>query len=159
MNATWWSAWKEENKEKYEFTQDAFTKTYEVKNKETGQLEFIYDYGRYKIFTDSAPSLFVLKDEVSPEEMQKAEDKADEMDMTQKEKEEEVLPVSNSLVLVPSIPLPLPAPSPLSILIPPPFSRAISCSLSRSLFSYTKRPAVGTVKEWDLPPQDPETSE
>ena len=77
----------------------------------------------------------------------------------QKEKEEEVLPVSNSLVLVPSISLPLHVPSPLSSLIPPPVSRAISCSLSRSLFSYTKRPAVGTVKEWDLPPQDPETSE
>ena len=76
----------------------------------------------------------------------------------QKEKEEEVLPVSNSLVLAPGISLPLPAPSPLSSLIPPPFSRAVSCSLSPDLFSYTQRPPVGTVKEWALPPQDPETS-
>ena len=88
MNTTWWNAWKEENKDKYEFTQDAFTKTYDVKNKETGQLAFIYDYGRYKIFTNEDPSLFVLKNEISPEELQNAQDGADEMDMTKKEKEE-----------------------------------------------------------------------
>jgi len=88
MNTTWWNAWKSENKDKYEFTQDAFTKTYEVKNKETGQLAFIYDYGRYKIFTNDAPSMFVLKQDVSPEELQKAEDNADFMDKTEKEKAE-----------------------------------------------------------------------
>lgn len=88
MTTTWWNAWKEENKDKYEFTQDAFTKTYDVKDKETGDLVFVYDYGRYKIFTNDSPNMFVLKNDVSPEELQKAEDDAETMDKTEKEKEE-----------------------------------------------------------------------
>ena len=88
MTPTWWNAWKVENKDKYEFTQDAFTKTYDVKDKETGDLSFVYDYGRYKIFTNNNPNMFVLKQDVSPEELQNAEDKAEEMDKTAKEKEE-----------------------------------------------------------------------
>jgi hypothetical protein len=88
MDTTWWNAWKDENKEGYEYTQDAFTKTYDVKDKKTGELIFIYDYGRYKIFTDQKPNLFILKNNISPEELQKAEDQAEEMDKTEKEKKE-----------------------------------------------------------------------
>jgi hypothetical protein len=88
MTTTWWNAWKAENKDKYEFVQDAFTKTYDVKDKKTGDLVFVYDYGRYKIFTNDSPSMFVLKNDVSPEELQKAEDNAENIDKTEKEKEE-----------------------------------------------------------------------
>jgi hypothetical protein len=89
MDTTWWNAWKDENKDKYDFAQDAFTKTYNIKDKKSGELVFIYDYARFKIFTDQTPNLFVLKKDVSPEELQKAEDKASDMDKTEKEKEAE----------------------------------------------------------------------
>jgi len=71
MSPTWWTAWRKENADKgYQISQDAFTKTYEISNKE-GVILFVYDYGRYKIFTNEAPSLFILKQEVSPEDLEK----------------------------------------------------------------------------------------
>lgn len=88
MTPTWWNAWKDENKDKYEFSQDAFSKTYEVKDKKSGEVVFIYDYGRFKIFTNDKPTMFVLKGSMSPEELQKAEDEGEMMDKTKKEKEE-----------------------------------------------------------------------
>jgi hypothetical protein len=73
MSPTWWAAWEMENGEKYEITQDAFTKTYEVRDKKTDEVIFVYDYGRYKIFTDKKPQIFVLKSELTPTELDKAQ--------------------------------------------------------------------------------------
>lgn len=86
MSTTWWNAWKDEKGEKYDITQDAFTKTYDVKDKETGDLVFVYDYGRFKIFTNEKPVLFLLKQDVSPEDLEKAQDK--DPDATKPEGEE-----------------------------------------------------------------------
>jgi hypothetical protein len=70
MSPTWWTAWRKENAEKgYQIKQDAFTKTYEISK--DGTVLFVYDYGRYKIFTNEAPSIFILKQEISPEDLEK----------------------------------------------------------------------------------------
>jgi len=73
MSPTWWAEWKMEKEKKYEITQDAFSKKDEVKYKKTDKVTFVYDYGRYKIFTNEQPQLFVLKTELSPKELDKAQ--------------------------------------------------------------------------------------
>ena len=80
MSPTWWAAWRLENeKEKgYKIEKDAFSKTYEVKDKDDNTI-FVYDYKRNTIFTNESPSIFVLKDEVPSEEMDKIQDKADDI--------------------------------------------------------------------------------
>lgn len=70
MSPTWWTAWRKENADKgYKIKQDAFTKTYEVSKDDV--VLFVYDYGRYKIFTNEKPSIFVLKQDVTPEDLAK----------------------------------------------------------------------------------------
>lgn len=75
MTPEWWSAWKLENLEKYKFEQDAFSKTFNVYDGD--KLVFVFDYSRSKIFTNETPSTFILKDELSQEEMNKVKDKAE----------------------------------------------------------------------------------
>lgn len=75
MTPEWWSAWKLENIEKYKFEQDAFSKTFNVYSGD--KLVFVFDYARSKIFTNETPSSFLLKDELSQEEMNKVKDKAE----------------------------------------------------------------------------------
>jgi hypothetical protein len=69
MTPQWWEAWKRENIESYQISQDAFSKTYEVKK--DGVLVFVFDYGRNKIFTNQKPDIFTIKKEISPEELEK----------------------------------------------------------------------------------------
>jgi len=80
MSPTWWSAWRMENeKEKgLKIQKDSFSKTYEVKDKDDKVL-FVFDYKRNKIFTNEMPDYFTLKDEVSSEEMQKIDSKANDI--------------------------------------------------------------------------------
>lgn len=77
MSPTWWAAWRVENeKEKgLEISKDSFSKTYEIKDK-SGKIVFVFDYKRNKIFTNEAPSIFILKNEVDSEEMDKIQDNA-----------------------------------------------------------------------------------
>jgi hypothetical protein len=77
MTPEWWSAWKMENLEKYRFEQDAFSKTFNVYDQD--KLVFVFDYFRSKIFTNEKPSTFILKDELSQEEMNKIKDKAEKI--------------------------------------------------------------------------------
>jgi hypothetical protein len=72
MTPTWWTAWRKENADKYEYKQDAFSKTYEVSK--DGKILFVFDYGRNKIFTNETPELFTIKQDVSPEELEKIKD-------------------------------------------------------------------------------------
>ena len=76
MTPEWWSAWKLENIEKYNFEQDAFSKTFNVYDVNK-KLIFVFDYARSKIFTNETPSSFLLKDELTQEEMNKVKDKAE----------------------------------------------------------------------------------
>lgn len=80
MDPTWWSAWRLENeKEKgLKIDKDAFSKTYEVKDKDDKVL-FVFDYKRSKIFTNESPNFFTLKDEVDSEELSKIKDKTEEI--------------------------------------------------------------------------------
>jgi hypothetical protein len=78
MTPTWWVAWKAENGDKYEIEKDAFSKTYEVKDKD-GKSIFVFDYGRNKIFTNEDPQMFVLKGDVSQEELEDAKKKAEKI--------------------------------------------------------------------------------
>jgi hypothetical protein len=78
MTPTWWVAWNKENKDKYEVEKDAFSKTYEVKDKD-GKTIFIFDYSRNKIFTNEDPKMFILTGEVSQEELDAAKKKADQI--------------------------------------------------------------------------------
>jgi hypothetical protein len=72
MTPTWWTAWRKENADKYEYKQDAFSKTYEVSK--DGKVLFVFDYGRNKIFTNETPELFTIKQNVTPEELEKIKD-------------------------------------------------------------------------------------
>jgi hypothetical protein len=72
MSPTWWTAWRKENSDKYEFKQDAFSKTYEVSKDK--KVVFVFDYGRNKIFTNETPDLFTIKTSISPEEFEKIKD-------------------------------------------------------------------------------------
>lgn len=80
MSPTWWTAWRMENeKEKgLKIDKDSFSKTYKVADKDDKVL-FIFDYRRNKIFTNEAPDYFTLKDEISSEEMQKIDKKAEDI--------------------------------------------------------------------------------
>jgi len=80
MTPTWWAAWRLENeKEKgLKIDKDAFSKTYEVKDKNDKVL-FVFDYARNIIFTNMAPSDFMLKDEITSKEMADIHDKADKI--------------------------------------------------------------------------------
>lgn len=76
MSPTWWVAWQEENKDKgYEITKDAFSRTYEVSK--DGNVVFLYDYGRNKVFTNEDPQSFVLGNEMSQEELDDLKKKAE----------------------------------------------------------------------------------
>ena len=74
MTPTWWNLWKKKNEEKYEITQDAFADTYEVKEKDGDKLVFVYDYGRFKIFTNETPELFSVPDNIDAKELKDAEE-------------------------------------------------------------------------------------
>lgn len=78
MTPEWWSAWKLENIEKYNFEQDAFSKTFNVYD-QNKKLIFVFDYSRSKIFTNEKPSTFILKDELTQDEMNKVKDKAEQI--------------------------------------------------------------------------------
>jgi hypothetical protein len=78
MTPEWWSAWKLENIEKYNFEQDAFSKTYNVYDVNK-KLVFVFDYSRSKIFTNETPSTFILHDELTQDEMNKVKDKAEQI--------------------------------------------------------------------------------
>jgi hypothetical protein len=86
MTPTWWTAWRKENEDKYEYKQDAFSKTYEVSK--DGKVLFVFDYGRNKIFTNETPDMFTIKQNVSPEELEKIKD-VDVEDPTAKPEEKE----------------------------------------------------------------------
>ena len=89
MTPVWWTAWKKENEDKYEFKQDAFSRTYEVKDKD-GKVLFVFDYGRNKIFTNEKPEMFTIKSDISPEELEKIKDSdVEDPDASTKKKEEE----------------------------------------------------------------------
>jgi hypothetical protein len=77
MTPNWWAAWRDENEKdnSYEITKDSFSKTYEVKDK-TGKVIFVFDYRRNKIFTNESPSVFVLRDEMSSDDMKDLDKKA-----------------------------------------------------------------------------------
>ena len=89
MSSTWWNTWNSENKDNYEISQDAFSKTYTVSKE--GKVIFIYDYSRNKIFTNERPSLFSIKNDVSPEELDKSKniDVEDPEGILKKKKEAE----------------------------------------------------------------------
>jgi hypothetical protein len=90
MTPSWWAAWRLENEKDsdYKITKDAFSKTYEVQKGD--KTLFVYDYKRNTIFTNESPSIFVLKDEVDSEEMDKINNKADDIkdDLAGVDKEE-----------------------------------------------------------------------
>ena len=90
MTPVWWAAWREENEKKdgLKITKDAFSKTYEIRNKE-GKLIFIYDYGRSSVFTNLAPNEFKLKEERTQKEVEKLEKKADKIRGTAEPKKPE----------------------------------------------------------------------
>jgi len=73
MTPTWWNLWKKANGEDFEITQDSFANTYEVVDKKSKKLAFIYDYGRFKIFTNEKPDMFAIPDDIDPEELKDAE--------------------------------------------------------------------------------------
>ena len=75
MTPTWWNLWKKKNESDYEITQDAFANTYEVKKKDSKDIIFIYDYARFKIFTNETPEIFTIPDDIDSEELKDAEDK------------------------------------------------------------------------------------
>lgn len=80
MTPIWWAAWREENeKEKdLKIKKDAFSKTYEVRDKD-GKLIFIFDYGRSSVFTNLPAREFKLKEERSQKEVEKLEKTADKI--------------------------------------------------------------------------------
>lgn len=92
MSPTWWNTWKMENSENFKITQDAFSKIYQVSKDD--KVLFIYDYARYKIFTDESPQVFVIKDDITPEELEKAKNKdvADPNKKSTPEDSDEVAP-------------------------------------------------------------------
>jgi len=73
MTSTWWNAWRRENEGFLDIDHDAFNKTYEVSK--NGKTLFIFDYGRNKIFTNESPSMFIIKNPISPEVLDKLKDK------------------------------------------------------------------------------------
>jgi hypothetical protein len=77
MTPNWWAAWRDENEKDngYEINKDSFSKTYEVKDK-TGKIIFVFDYRRNKIFTNESPSVFVLKNDMSSDDMKDLDKKA-----------------------------------------------------------------------------------
>jgi hypothetical protein len=84
MSPTWWNLWNTANKDKFEIVHDAFTKTYTVRSE--GNVVFVYDYGRSKVFTNEKPDLFDLRS-TPPKELEKAKN-IDVEDPTKKPKEE-----------------------------------------------------------------------
>jgi len=80
MTPTWWAAWRLKNeKEKgLDIDKDAFSKTYEVKDKD-GKVLLVFDYARNIIFTNMQPSEFMMDDEVSSDEMKDIQKKADDI--------------------------------------------------------------------------------
>jgi hypothetical protein len=50
MPADWWAAWKEKHKDEYDLEADDFKKTVTVKK--GGDVVFLYDRDRNKVFTD-----------------------------------------------------------------------------------------------------------
>mgnify|MGYP001626883821 FL=1 len=78
MTPTWWNLWKKSNEKDFNITQDSFANTYEVEDKKTKKLAFIYDYGRFKIFTNETPEMFSIPDEIDPEELKDAEEEKPE---------------------------------------------------------------------------------
>ena len=89
MTPTWWAAWKAENADKgYSIEHDAFSKTYEVSK--DGKRVFVYDYSRYKIFTNERPGAFLIKKEISPKELEKIKSlDVDDPNSAKKNKSEE----------------------------------------------------------------------
>jgi hypothetical protein len=77
MTPMWWEAWKKENEGKYEIKKDAFTKTYDIAK--DGKTLFVFDYGRNKIFTNEDPRLFVIQSDLSQEEVDSAEERANKL--------------------------------------------------------------------------------
>lgn len=72
----WWSVWKEENKDKYKIEVNAIDKTYEITDTESGNIIFVYDYNRQKVFTNEKPEFFKIEDEnITPAELTKVADK------------------------------------------------------------------------------------
>jgi len=79
MSPTWWVAWRLENEKPkgYTITKDAFSKTYEVKKDD--ETLFVFDYQRNKVFTNESPSMFVIQNDISAEEMKNIQNKADKI--------------------------------------------------------------------------------
>lgn len=89
MTPEWWEAWKRENEQNFQIIQDAFSKTYEVKKDEN--TVFVFDYGRNKVFTNEKPDIFRIKQEITPEELEKIKSVDIEDPNQKKEKMEEDL--------------------------------------------------------------------
>lgn len=89
MDLNWWTLWKNENESKYNITLNGIDKTYEIKDNQSKEIIFIYDYDRQKVFTNKKPSFFDIKDsEISPKELNKEIDKEKEKIEPSKEKDE-----------------------------------------------------------------------
>lgn len=80
MDIDWWLAWKNENKKikNLKITKDEFSKIYQVED-DLGNLIFIYDYFRSKIFTDKDPTYFTIKKIVSSDQMKKIQKDAEKL--------------------------------------------------------------------------------
>ena len=80
MTPTWWAAWRLKNEKEQGLTidKDAFSKTYQVTDKD-GKVLLVFDYARNIIFTNMQPSEFMLDDEVTSDEMDKIQQKADDI--------------------------------------------------------------------------------
>jgi hypothetical protein len=69
MTHSWWNSWNKENEGKFDIKQDAFSKTYDVSK--DGKVIFVYDYNRSILFTNESPELFLVKNPITPEELEK----------------------------------------------------------------------------------------
>lgn len=86
VSSSWWNNWKEKYQDAYDVTEDSYTKTYTVIDKTTGNIVFIFDYRRYKIFTNEKPQLFILRG-YKPKENPESTEKIEPEDKTQSDEE------------------------------------------------------------------------
>lgn len=52
LDGVWWEKWKSVHGDEYEIKKNEFQNTMEVRRKDGGKLEFIFDIERNKVFTN-----------------------------------------------------------------------------------------------------------
>lgn len=90
VDPAWWELWKSNvgKKDGYEFQEDGMTKTYIVKK--DGEVVFVYDFERNKVFTNQGPEVITIPVTVDKEAVEDAEKKGKELaDETPEEAEDE----------------------------------------------------------------------